>query len=312
MKKGQLDKIKLRISQLSAGQGFDDFGVSRSQYLEEEAPRLETWLKRDFHGKMKYMENWFDMRLDPSRILPGAKTVITFIQNYYPAEYQKAGSYKVAKYAYGEDYHFVIKRKLKNIAMALSEEFGEFSWRAFVDSGPMLDRVWAKKAGLGWIGKNSLLLNKDRGSFFFIGHLVTDLDIPEDLQVSDHCGTCTRCIDACPTDAIPEPYVVDGSKCISYFTIELKESIPSEFQDMYQDWVFGCDICQDVCPWTSKSKPHSEEAFDFNGTWQEFSKKEWEDLDEISFKKEFKKSAIKRVGYQGIRKNVDFLKGKQE
>ncbi len=309
MKNAQKEALRKRIRALAFDQGFEEVGFSLSRYLEEEAPRLEDWLNQGYHGKMGYMENWFDLRLDPSKLVEGAKSVITFIQNYSPSELQRGDSYKIARYAYGEDYHFVIKRKLKTIAKEIEEDIGEFTWRAFVDSGPVLDRVWAKNSGLGWIGKNSLLLNKDRGSYFFIGHLITDLELGQDPVVSDHCGTCTACIDACPTDAIVEPYKVDGSKCISYFTIELKESIPNEFKGNYQDWIFGCDICQEVCPWISKSKPHDESSFEPKGDWIGYTKEDWENLSEQDFSSQFKKAALMRAGFSGVKKNIEFLKG---
>ena len=307
-----LKKIKKRTKSLSEEQGFDLCGISKAVFLNEEAPRLEEWLNQGRHGEMKYMENWFDLRLDPRKLVDGAKSVITFLQNYFPSETQRSGSYLISKYAYGEDYHFVLKRKLKSIALALQEDFGDFNWRSFVDSGPVMDRVWARKSGLGWVGKNSLLLNKERGSFFFIGHLITDLEMEYDSEVRDHCGTCTKCIDACPTSAITEPYKVDGSKCISYLTIELKDSVPEKFKKTYKDWIFGCDICQDVCPWTSKSSPTKEESFNGRKLWMDFDQKDWENLTEANFEQQFKNSALKRTGYKGLKRNIQFLNEKNQ
>jgi epoxyqueuosine reductase len=305
-----LKKIKERTQILSRDQGFDLCGISKADFLEEEAPRLEEWLNQGMHGEMKYMENWFDLRLDPRKLVDGAKTVITVLQNYFPLEAQKKGSYLISKYAYGEDYHFVLKRKLKSIALSLKEEFGDFNWRSFVDSAPVMDRVWAKKGGLGWIGKNSLLLNKERGSFLFIGHLIADLEMETDSEVSDHCGTCTKCIDACPTGAITEPYKVDGSKCISYLTIELKDTVPEGFKKTYEDWIFGCDICQDVCPWSSKALPSLENSFTGRKLWMDYDYSEWENLTEQAFKEQFRDSALKRTGYLGLKRNIQFLNEK--
>ena len=307
MKSSEKEKLRKLIERLSKESGFEKVGFSRARFLEEEAPRLEEWLNQGRHGKMKYMENWFDLRLDPSKLVPGAKSVITFLQNYYPQKKQIPNSYKIARYAYGKDYHFTLKRKLKSIAKVIESKFGEFAWRAFVDSGPVLDRVWAKNSGLGWIGKNSLMLNKEIGSYFFIGHLITDLDLGQDDSELDHCGTCTACLDACPTDAIVEPYKVDGSRCISYFTIELKEQIPEEFSGQYEDWAFGCDICQEVCPWTSKSIPNSEPDFEPQGDWLNYEKKDWESMTETKFREQFKKSAVKRAGFEGLKRNIKFL-----
>ena len=230
-------------------------GISKAEFLAEEAPRLEQWLKDGMHGQMQYMENHFDKRLDPTLLVPGAKSVISLLYNYYPEQQQNDSSFKISKYAYGEDYHFVLKDKLRELLAALQDEIGEIGGRVFVDSAPVLDKVWAAKSGLGWIGKHSNLLSKKTGSFFFIAELIVDLPLAYDNPVTDHCGTCTACIDACPTQAIVKPYLVDGSKCISYATIELKDSIPDYFAGQMDDWMFGCDVCQDVCPWNRFSKP---------------------------------------------------------
>ncbi len=288
--------------------GFLSCGVSKAGFLEEEAPRLEKWLNQNRHGEMQYMENHFDKRLDPTKLVEGSKSVISLLLNYFPSEQQNPESYKISKYAYGTDYHFVIKDKLKSLLHFIQEEIGEVHGRAFVDSAPVLDKAWAAKSGLGWIGKHSNLLTQQVGSFYFIAELIVDLDLEYDTPVTDHCGTCTACIDACPTQAIVEPYVVDGSKCISYFTIELKNEIPGEFQGKFDEWMFGCDVCQDVCPWNRFSKPHREPLFDPNPELLSFTKKDWEEITEDVFKKVFQKSAVKRTKLSGLKRNIDFLK----
>ena len=289
--------------------GFDYVGISKADFLEEEAPRLENWLNNNMHGQMSYMQNYFDKRLDPRLLVPGAKSVISLLLNYYPSEEQKDPSApKISKYAYGKDYHLVIKEKLNQLLEFIKENIGEVDGRAFVDSAPVLDKAWAKKGGLGWIGKNSNLLNKSSGSFFFIAELIVDLELEYDGAVKDYCGTCTKCIDACPTDAIVAPYVVDGSKCISYFTIELKENIPSEMKGKFNDWMFGCDICQDVCPWNRFSKPHSEPHFQPNGELLNMTMQDWEEITEETFKRVFKDSAVKRTKFSGLKRNIEFLK----
>ncbi|SDQ26392.1 tRNA epoxyqueuosine(34) reductase QueG [Flagellimonas zhangzhouensis] len=288
--------------------GFLSCGVSKADFLEEEAPRLEQWLNKQMHGEMQYMEDHFDKRLDPTKLVEGSKSVISMLLNYYPSEQQNADSYKISKYAYGTDYHFVIKDKLKNLLHFIQEEIGEVHGRAFVDSAPVLDKAWAAKSGLGWIGKNSNLLTQQVGSFYFIAELIVDLELEYDNPVTDHCGTCTACIDACPTDAIVQPYVVDGSKCISYFTIELKNEIPNEFQGKLDEWMFGCDVCQDVCPWNRFSKPHSEPLFNPNPELLSFTKKDWEEITEDVFKQVFKKSPVKRTKLSGLQRNIKFLK----
>lgn len=288
--------------------GFLSCGISKAGFLEEEAPRLENWLNQNHHGEMKYMENHFDKRLNPTLLVDDAKSVISLLLNYYPSEIQNTDSYKISKYAYGQDYHFVIKEKLKELLQTIQTEIGEVSGRAFVDSAPVLDKAWAAKSGLGWIGKNSNLLTQQVGSFYFIAELVVDLDLEYDYATTDHCGTCTACIDACPTEAIVSPYVVDGSKCISYFTIELKENIPQEMKGKMDDWIFGCDVCQDVCPWNRFSKSHNEPLFNPNPELLSMTKKDWEEITEETFKKVFKNSAVKRTKLDGLKRNIKFLK----
>jgi len=283
-------------------------GISKSGFLEEEAPRLERWLNQNHHGQMSYMENHFDKRLNPNLLVEDAKSVISLILNYYPSELQNEESYKLSKYAYGQDYHFVIKEKLNQLLHSIQENIGEVSGRAFVDSAPVLDKAWAAKSGLGWIGKNSNLITKSVGSFYFVAELIIDLDLEYDHTTTDHCGTCTACIDACPTEAIVAPYVVDGSKCISYFTIELKENIPSEMKGKFNDWAFGCDVCQDVCPWNKFSKPHNEPLFNPHPDLLSMTKKDWEEITEETFKKVFKNSAVKRTKLDGLKRNIDFLR----
>jgi epoxyqueuosine reductase len=288
--------------------GFLSCGMSKAQFLEEEAPRLEKWLSNNMHGQMHYMENHFDKRLDPTKLVEDSKSVISLLLNYYPSEEQNSDSYKLSKYAYGNDYHFVIKNKLKSLLNFIQEEIGEVQGRAFVDSAPVLDKAWAAKSGLGWIGKHSNLLTQQVGSFYFIAELIVDLELNYDNPVTDHCGTCTACIDACPTEAITESYVVDGSKCISYFTIELKENIPTEFKGKMDDWMFGCDVCQDVCPWNRFSKSHNEPLFNPQPEILSLTKKDWEEITEDTFSKVFQKSAVKRTKYSGLKRNINFLK----
>jgi len=287
--------------------GFLSCGISKAGFLEEEAPRLESWLKTNMNGQMNYMENNFDKRLDPTLLVEGSKSVISLLLNYYPSEVQNSDSYKISKYAYGQDYHLVIKEKLKELLHTIQTEIGEVSGRAFVDSAPVLDKAWAAKSGLGWIGKNSNLLTQQVGSFYFIAELIVDLDLEYDYATTDHCGTCTACIDACPTEAIVSPYVVDGSKCISYFTIELKENMPIEMKGKLDDWMFGCDVCQDVCPWNKFSKPHTEKQFNLLPEIKNYSKNDWKEITEDVFKKTFKESPIKRIKYEGLKRNIDFL-----
>jgi len=287
--------------------GFLSCGISKAGFLEEEAPRLENWLNKNHHGQMTYMENHFDKRLDPTLLVDDAKSVVSLLLNYYPGETQNQESFKISKYAYGQDYHFVIKEKLKEFLFSIQENIGEVSGRAFVDSAPVLDKAWAAKSGLGWIGKNSNLLTQKVGSFYFIAELILDLDLEYDHATTDHCGSCTACIDACPTQAIVAPYVVDGSKCISYYTIELKENIPYEMKGKFDEWMFGCDTCQDVCPWNRFSKPHSEPLFSPNSDLLSYSKKDWIEITEETFRAVFKNSPIKRTKFDGLKRNVKFL-----
>ncbi len=285
-------------------------GIAKAGFLEEEAPRLEAWLNAGKHGEMQYMENHFDKRLDPRLLVDGAKSVISLALNYYTDEKQLDPlAPKISKYAYGADYHTVIKDKLKQLLYFIREEIGEVDGRMFVDSAPVLDKAWAKKAGLGWIGKNSNLINQRSGSFFFLAELIIDLEVEYDIEpTADHCGTCTRCIDACPTEAIVGPYVVDGSRCISYLTIELKNELPPEFKGKTDGWMFGCDICQDVCPWNKFSVIHNEPAFKPHADLLGISQKDWQDITEETFQKVFKGSAVKRTKYAGLKRNIDFIK----
>lgn len=288
--------------------GFLSCGISKAEFLEEEAPRLEEYLSKERHGKMSFLENYFDKRLDPTKLVEGSKSVISLLLNYYPEEKQREDSYKISKYAYGTDYHYVIKDKLKSLLQFMQQEIGEVGGRAFVDSAPVMDKAWAAKAGLGWVGKHTLLLSKQKGSFFFVAELIVDLELEYDAPVTDHCGSCTACIDACPTNAIVEPYKVDGSKCISYFTIELKDQLPQEMKGKFDDWAFGCDTCQDVCPWNRFSKPHNEPLFNPHPELLSMSKKDWEEITEETFREVFRKSAVKRTKYSGFTRNIKFLK----
>lgn len=289
--------------------GFLSCGIAEAQFLEQEAPRLESWLANGFHGEMHYMENHFDKRLDPRLLVEGAKSVISLSYNYFPAQHQHEEGYKLSKYAYGEDYHHVIKDKLNAFLTAIRDEIGAVEGRAFVDSAPVLERAWAERAGLGWNGKHSLLIQKQQGSFFFLAELIIDLPLVYDTPfTTNHCGECTKCIDACPTQAILPNNTVDGSKCISYATIELKDNIPTSFKNQMEDWMFGCDICQDVCPWNRFSKAHCEPLFEPQQTLLEMNKRDWEELTEETFRKVFKKSAVKRTKYSGLTRNIRFLK----
>ncbi|HKX85657.1 MAG TPA: tRNA epoxyqueuosine(34) reductase QueG [Flavobacterium sp.] len=287
--------------------GFLSCGISKAGFLEEEAPRLEDWLNKNRHGQMSYMENHFDKRLDPTLLVDDAKSVVSLLLSYYPSEIQNLDSYKISKYAYGQDYHFVIKDKLKDLLSFIQTEIGEVNGRVFVDSAPVLDKAWAAKSGLGWIGKNSNLITKQVGSFYFIAELIIDLELEYDHATTDHCGSCTACLDACPTQAIVAPYVVDGSRCISYFTIELKDNIPNEMKGKFDDWMFGCDVCQDVCPWNRFSQPHNEPLFNPNPEILSFSKKDWQEITEETFRAVFKNSAVKRTKLDGLQRNIRFL-----
>ena len=328
-------KNTLFIKQKALELGFDFCGISKADFLEEEAPRLENWLKNNMQGQMSYMANHFDKRLNPTLLVEGAKSVVSLLFNYFPEkdfnkdlskeksnkstenqqenpeENPEKSPFKISKYAYGEDYHFVVKERLKLLLEAIKQEIGEVEGRAFVDSAPVMDKAWAKKSGAGWIGKNANLINKNKGSFFFIAELIIDLKLDYDAPTKDYCGTCTRCIDACPTAAIVAPYVVDGSRCISYFTIELKEQIPKNVAGMFDNWVFGCDICQDVCPWNRFSTPHKTPEFapndDFTQLLTNSDKKDWLEITDETFKKVFKKSALKRTKLEGLKRNIAFV-----
>ena len=296
------------VKSIAAELGFSFCGISKAEFLEEEAPRLSEWLKRGYAGKMSYLENYFDKRLDPTLLVPGAKSVISLLYNYAPVEdLAQSDGFKVAKYAYGSDYHFVIKDKLKEFVWRMREQIGDIEGRVFVDSAPVMERALAKRGGLGWIGKNSLLINKTNGSFFFLAELILDLDLEYDGPVKDYCGTCTACMDACPTEAIPAPYTVDGSRCISYITIELREELPNEMKGKFADWIFGCDICQDVCPWNRFSKPHNENAFHPDPEFAKLSKQDWMEMTKEVFDKMFRNSPLKRSKFEGMKRNITFL-----
>ncbi len=298
-------KIKAQSQQL----GFDFCGISKAEFLEEEAPKLETWLKNQYQGEMSYMERNFDKRLNPQLLVNNAKSVISLLFNYYnPEQILPEGAPIISSYAYGEDYHIVIKDRLYQLLNYIKTETGEISGRVFVDSAPVMDKVWAKKSGLGWIGKHTNLINKQKGSFFFIAEIILDIELEYDGPIKDYCGTCTRCIEACPTDAIVEPYWVDSRKCISYLTIELKNEIPQEFAGKFENRVYGCDICQDVCPWNRFSERHKEPRFEPNAEFLSLSIEDWLNISEETFKKVFGKSAVQRAGYKGYKRNLNFLK----
>jgi len=288
--------------------GFLSCGISKAGFLEEEAPRLEYWLKQNHHGQMSFMEDYFDKRLDPTLLVDDSKSVISLLLNYYPPQEQIKDSYKISKYAYGKDYHNVIKKKVKKLLNHIKTEIGDVSGRAFVDFAPVMDKAWAAKSGLGWIGKNSNLLTQQVGSFYFIAELIIDLELDYDHATTDHCGSCTACIDACPTEAIVAPYIVDGSKCISYFTIELQDNLPLEMKGKLDDWMFGCDVCQDVCPWNKFSKAHSEPLFKPYPELLSYTKKDWEEITQDTFEKVFTNSPLKRAKLEGLKRNINFLK----
>lgn len=301
------EKHTALIKAEAARLGFDACGIAKAEQLDDDARRLEQWLNKGHHGNMQYMERNFDLRTDPRKLVPGAKSVITMILNYYPDAQQKADAPKIAKYAWGTDYHYVIREKLNQLLQYIRDNIGKVDGRGFVDSAPVLERTWAQKSGLGWVGKNANLLTKNSGSFFFLATLISDLELDYDNPFhTDHCGTCTRCIDACPTDAIAGPTVVDGSKCISYFTIELKDAlIPADFHDKMEGWMFGCDICQDVCPWNRFSKPHHEPHLSPIPEILNLSRGEWEAMSEEAFKKTFKNSPLARAKWKGIQRNLN-------
>jgi len=298
------------IKSLAASHGFDYCGIARSRLLNDDARRLEKWLSKGLHGSMQYMENHFDLRIDPSKLVPGARSVITLLLNYYPEKKQSEQAPKISKYAFGNDYHEVIRSKLKLFLQQINEQVGEVHGRGFVDSAPVLERAWAQQAGLGWIGKNGNFITKKTGSFLFIATLIVDLELEYDSEFAkDYCGTCTKCIDACPTDAILPDKVIDGSKCISYFTIELKDAlIPDTQKGKFDNWMFGCDTCQDVCPWNRFSKPNNETAFTPVPEILNLSTNDWDAMTETSFKTIFKNSPLKRAKFDGIKRNLNFIK----
>ena len=297
------------IKRIASELGFEACGIAQAKFLEEEAPKLEQWLNKNYHGQMGYMANHFDKRLDPTKLVPGAKSVVSLLYNYYPQQdLAQQHGYKVAKYAYGQDYHDIIKSKLREFLDRAREEIGEIDGRVFVDSAPVMERQWAQQSGLGWLGKNGLLINQKKGSFHFIAELIIDLELEYNSPIADHCGTCTRCIDACPTEAIVQPGVVNGSKCISYYTIELKSNEAISSKKKFQNWVFGCDICQDVCPWNRFSKPHNESAFEANKELQDMNSAAWEELTQEIFSNMFRKSAVKRTKFAGLMRNISFAK----
>jgi epoxyqueuosine reductase len=299
--------IKLKAKSL----GFDFCGISKAGFLDTEAKRMEKWLNDGHHGQMYYLENHFDKRLDPTLLVPDAKSVVSLMYNYFPAEMQNQDTFKIARYAYGKDYHKVVKDKCFELVEQLRHEIGDIEGRVFVDSAPVLERAWAQKSGLGWIGKHGLLINKQMGSFFFLAELVIDLECAADSPIKDYCGSCNKCVEACPTEAILPNKTLDAKRCISYLTIELKEQIPSEFNGKYNDWIFGCDICQEVCPWNRFSQTHHEPLFNINTEWQTMNKQDWEDLNNEKFNQLFEGSAVKRTGYEGLKRNIAYLTKKK-
>ena len=305
----QLQQRSQKVKELARSQGFDFCGISRAQPLDREAVDLEEWLNGHRHGEMHYMANHFDKRTDPGKLLPGTRSIISVLLNYFPEpdQQQPTDAPKISKYAYGRDYHKVLKKKLKHLLQSIREEIGAVEGRPFVDSAPVMDKAWAQRSGLGWVGKHTNLLNRQMGSFFFIGELFVDMELAPDGPVKDYCGTCTRCVDACPTDALDDPYQIDGSKCISYLTIELKDAIPGHFKGQMEDWMFGCDICQDVCPWNRFARPHNTPDFNDKTAKLGLSRKEWEALTKEQFDCLFEGSAVKRTGYEGLKRNVEFL-----
>ena len=295
------------VKEIALDLGFSYCGISKADFLSDEAKHLDTWLKRGYQGKMDFLERHFDKRLDPRKLVPGAQSVISLLYNYAPKKDETDKSpYKIARYAYGRDYHFVIKDKLVQFMDRMKVSIGNVEGRVFVDSAPVHERAWAAKSGLGWIGKNTLLINKDAGSYFFLAELILDLKLESDGPIKDYCGTCTKCMDACPTDAIAEPYIVDGSRCISYLTIELKDELPNEFRNKMEGWTFGCDICQEVCPWNRFSQPNKEPQFAPQG-WEKLSKTEWEEMTAEVFGNVFKKSPVKRTRFKGLKRNISFV-----
>lgn len=297
------------VRQTARQLGFDFCGISKAGFLEKEAPRLENWLKNGYHGTMSYMENHFDKRLDPTKLVPGAKSVVSLLYNYHnPDKQEDENAPKISQYAYGTDYHFVIKDKLKEFLKILKEQIGDIEGRVFVDSAPVMERAWAEKSGIGWIGKHGLLINKNQGSFFFLAELIIDVELNEDGPIKDYCGTCTKCIDNCPTEAILPNKTLDGSKCISYFTIELKDDLPREMAGKFDNWMYGCDVCQDVCPWNRFAKKHQEQMFEPKDELLKMNQNEWQELTKDTFNEIFRKSAVKRTKYTGLMRNIEFLK----
>jgi len=297
------------FTEFSRRYGFAGIGFSKARRLDEESKKLEAWLKKGNHGTMRYMENHFDLRVDPTKLVPGAKSVVSLLYNYYPnSDDLSIGDFKIARYAYGKDYHKVIKKKLKVMMGELRDEIGAFAGRCFVDSAPILEREWAELGGLGWKGKNTLLINPKKGSYFFLTEIICDLEFEWDDSISDHCGTCTKCIDACPTDAISENgFILDASSCISYLTIERKDSLPKEFQEKMEGWMFGCDICQEVCPWNRFSNVHSEPKFEVNESLSKMTSRDWVEISEEVFDEIFYGSAVKRTKYEGLKRNINFI-----
>lgn len=302
------EKYSVLIKAKAKKFGFQNCGISKAGFLEEDAKPLENWLKQNYHGEMSYMENYFDKRLDPTLLVEGSKSVISLSYNYFPEDQiSSLENFKISKYAYGQDYHEIIKEILGEMVAELKEEIGDFHCRVFVDSAPVLERSWAKKSGIGWVGKNANLITKQSGSFYFLAEIISDLELQEDLPTTDHCGTCTKCIEACPTDAIVSEKIIDGSKCISYATIELKNEIPESFKNKMEDWMFGCDICQDVCPWNRFSAPHQQEKFKPNHFLKNSQKEDWKELSQELFSEIFRKSPVKRTKFAGLKRNIDFL-----
>ena len=302
LKKKYSDFIKNKSIEL----GFISCGISKSGFLENEIGRFESWLKDNYHGQMSYMERNFDKRMDTTKLVAGSKSVISLLFNYYPSKEINNDSFKISKYAYGKDYHFIIKDKLKSLLSSMRNEIGEIDGRVFVDSAPIMEKAWAKKSGLGWVGKNTNLISKKTGSFFFIAEIIVDLELEYDGEVTDHCGSCTACLDACPTDALYEPYKIDASKCISYFTIELKDQFPNDLKKDFNDWIFGCDICQDVCPWNKFSIPNKEPLLNPKNEINQYSKKDWLELTDEVFKVVFKETPLERTKFKGLKRNIQY------
>ncbi|MDR0803384.1 tRNA epoxyqueuosine(34) reductase QueG [Fluviicola sp.] len=304
----QKEQIRQLIREKAENLGFLSVGFSKADFLASEEPRLINWLKAEKQGKMSYMENHFDLRLDPRKLVPGAKTVISLAYNYFPSDIQREDTFRISKYAYGKDYHDVVKARLRLLISELQKEIGDIEGRVFVDSAPVLEKAWAGRSGVGWVGKNGNLIQPKAGSFFFLAEIICDLELDTDGPIKDYCGSCTRCIDACPTGAIEAPYIVNGSKCISYATIELRDSeLPDLFRGNMKNWVYGCDICQDVCPWNRFSKPHNEANFRAKDEILNFSREEWLELDELTFQSVFKGSAVKRTKFSGLKRNISFV-----